>query len=243
MPDHGGALRRARPVLAGAVLAGRKGRAVSLRAREHVVAIRRVAGAVDDLALFGERGLLGEVVAGAVEVGDILGDHDAFRILPRPLADAVARVHRRLTIGRLGRQIGAPGFWRAKACGLGQALAVIVGAGEPAKIAAIADAVAGQEKAGAGRLRLRRPCGEQGNGGKRKQRDVLAEFFIASSRLILGAPLLTRRMDHYSGLRRHDRAPQIQKAPRHQPQRSLAALLPPSAVVMLGKMKWRSGTS
>src|SRR6476659_2360756 len=26
--------------------------------------------------------------------------------LPRPLADAVARVHRRLTIGRLGRQIG-----------------------------------------------------------------------------------------------------------------------------------------
>jgi len=38
---------------------------------------------------------------------------------------------------------------------------------------------------------------------------MLAEFFIASSRLILGAPLLTRRMDHYSGLRRHDRAPQI----------------------------------
>jgi hypothetical protein len=53
---------------------------------------------------------------------------------------------------------------------------------------------------------------------------MLAEFFIASSRLILGAPLLTRRMDHYSGLRRHDRAPQIQKAPRHQPQRLLRHL-------------------
>src|SRR6478735_8040786 len=101
MPDHRGTLRRTRPVLAGSVLAGRKGRAVTLRTREHVVAIRRVAGAVDDLALFGERGLLGEIVAGAVEVGDILGDHDAFRILPRPLADAVARVHRqRMACGR-----------------------------------------------------------------------------------------------------------------------------------------------
>jgi hypothetical protein len=44
---------------------------------------------------------------------------------------------------------------------------VIVGAGEPAEIAAIADAVAGQEETGIGRLRLRGRAGESRYGGKR----------------------------------------------------------------------------
>src|SRR5882757_32935 len=49
MPEHGGSLRAARPVLAGAVLTGCKGRSVCLRSRQHVVAVRRIAAAVDDL--------------------------------------------------------------------------------------------------------------------------------------------------------------------------------------------------
>jgi type II secretory pathway component PulM len=58
---------------------------------------------------------------------------------------------------------------------------------------------------------------------------MLAEFFIASSRLILGAPLLTRRMDHYSGLRRQDRAPQIQNALRLMPRPQLVCWIAESS--------------
>src|SRR6185436_5366717 len=167
MADHRGALRAARPILAGAVFAGRKRGAVRLRSRQHIVAVRRVAGTADYLALFGERGLLGEVVAGAVEIGDVLGDHRAFRILPRPLADAIARIDGRLTVGGLRREVGAPGL-AARSGRLRQCLAVIVGAGESAEIATIADAVAGQEETGIGRLRLRGRAGESRYGGKRK---------------------------------------------------------------------------
>src|SRR5829696_8288072 len=154
MADHRGALRAARPILAGAVFAGRKRGAVRLRSRQHIVAVRRVAGTADDLALFGERGLLGEVVAGAVQFGDVLGDHRALGILPRPLADAIARIDGRLTVGGLRREVGAPGL-AAGSGRLRQCLAVIIRAGEPAEVAAIADAVAGQEETGIGRLRLR----------------------------------------------------------------------------------------
>jgi hypothetical protein len=93
-----------------------------------------------------------------MQVGDILGDHYALGILPRPLADAVARVDGGLTVGGLGRKISAPGFNSGSigARGLRQRLALIVGAGETAEIAAIADAGAGQEEAGGSRLRA---CG------------------------------------------------------------------------------------
>jgi hypothetical protein len=74
---------------------------------------------------------------------------------------------------------------------------VIVGAREPAQIAAIADAVAGQEKASVGRLRLRRPYGEHENGGKRKQCDA-GSLFHWILPVFVDAPLLTRRRDHYS---------------------------------------------
>ena len=108
------------------------------------MAVRRVAAAVDDLALFAQCGLLGEIV-GAVQLGDVLGDHHALGILPRPLADAVARIHGGLAVGGLGREIGAPGLG-AGARGLRQRLAVIVGAGETAEIGAVADADAGDEE-------------------------------------------------------------------------------------------------
>src|SRR5471032_2571346 len=62
MSDHRRTLRAARPVLAGAVVGARERRAVRLRSRQHVMAVRRIAAAIDDVALFAERSLLGEVV-------------------------------------------------------------------------------------------------------------------------------------------------------------------------------------
>src|SRR5450631_4348270 len=100
MTEHRGALRAARPVLAGAVVGPRKSGAVGLRSRQRVMAVRGIAATVDDIALLGKRGLLGEIVGG-VQLGDILRDHDALGVLPRPLADAVTRIHRRLAVGRL----------------------------------------------------------------------------------------------------------------------------------------------
>ncbi len=57
------------------------------------MAVGRIAAAVDDLALFRQRGLLGQVVR-AVQFGDVLGDGYAFGVHPRPFANAVASVHR-----------------------------------------------------------------------------------------------------------------------------------------------------
>src|SRR5260370_8355960 len=127
MADHGSAVRRTRPVLAAAVVAHRERGTVGLRSRQYVVAVRRIAAAVDDLALLGERGLLGEVIAAGAQLGDVLGNPDTPGIFPRPLADAIARVHGSRTAGRLGREIGAPRLRGAEAPSLRQRLAVIVG--------------------------------------------------------------------------------------------------------------------
>src|ERR1051325_4809626 len=105
MADDRRALRAARPVLAGAVVASCKRGAVRLRPGQHVMAIGRVAAAVDDLALFAERGLLCQAV-GAVQLGHVLCDHLTLGVLPWPLADTVARILRGLAVGSLGGQIG-----------------------------------------------------------------------------------------------------------------------------------------
>src|SRR5262249_17234474 len=72
MADHRRALTALCPVAAGAVVAGREGGAVRLRAGEDVVHVRCVATAVDHLALLVQRRLLGDVVVRAVQLGDIL---------------------------------------------------------------------------------------------------------------------------------------------------------------------------
>src|SRR3569623_1812996 len=102
MADDRSTLRARRPVPAGLVLAGGKGGAVGLRAREDVMPVRRVAATVGDVALFAVRRLLGEIVGRTMQVGNVLGDHGALGVLPRPLADAVACVHGRLAVGGLG---------------------------------------------------------------------------------------------------------------------------------------------
>src|SRR5262249_30239284 len=184
--------------LAGTVVAGGKGGAVRLRSRQHVVTVRRVANAVDHLALLGKRGLLGEVVACAVQVSDVLGNDDAFRVLPGPLADAVLRVHRRLAVGRLRRKIGAPGF-RPRPRGLRQRLAMTVGAGNAAEIAALARAVAGQEEAGAGGLRRGRRGRDNGKRetGRRNEFDQPTHE-VPPNCSCYPATGLTRRTRYYS---------------------------------------------
>src|SRR3954452_21143045 len=131
MAEHRRALRTARPVLAGAVVGACEGGAVRLRSGQHVVTIRGVAAAVDDLALFAERGLFCQIVR-TVQLGRVLGDHLALGVLPRTLADTVARILRGLAVGGLGGEISAPGLC-TRAGGLRQLLAVIIGTREAAE--------------------------------------------------------------------------------------------------------------
>src|SRR3954453_8705307 len=152
MAQHRGALRAARPVLAGTVFAGCESRAVRLRPRQHVVPVWRIAATVEHIALLAQRGLFGEVVR-AMQLGDVLGDDHAFGILPGAFADAVPGIHRWLTVSSLGRKVSAPGF-RTGTRGLREGLTMIVGAGETAEVSAIADTVGGDKERRVGRLRL-----------------------------------------------------------------------------------------
>src|SRR3954470_21287872 len=89
--DHRGPLGAARPIAAGHVVRARERAAVALRAGEDVVHVRRVAAALDRLALLGESGFLRDLVAGAVEVVEVAGYDFALGVAPGPAADAVAR--------------------------------------------------------------------------------------------------------------------------------------------------------
>ena len=155
-----------RPVAAGPVLGGREGRPVRLRAGERVMHVRRIATAVDDRALLGQRGLLGEFVIVAVQIVDAGRDHHAFGVLPWSAADAVARIHRRRAAGGLGAEISAP-VAAAGAHGLRQVLTVLVGAREAAQVRAFAAAHAGDEERHVGRL-LRLHAGAGGHQRKRR---------------------------------------------------------------------------
>src|SRR5262245_2065531 len=106
MPQHHRALRAARIILAGPVVASGKGGAVGLRTREDVVAIRRVAAPVSHVTFFAKRRLLGQII-GSVQVGNVFCDGHSFGIDPRSLADAVARIDGPRT---LRRQISMPGL-------------------------------------------------------------------------------------------------------------------------------------
>ncbi len=66
MPDLRRAFRAARPVVARQALTFRKRRAVELRAGHQVVHVRRVAAAVHDFALLGDRVFLAQLVVVAV---------------------------------------------------------------------------------------------------------------------------------------------------------------------------------
>src|SRR5882672_4009798 len=99
MAHHGDALSAARPVAAGAILAGWESAAFRVRSGQHVMPVRCKAHARYDLAPLGQRCVETELVVVAVQIVDVLSDDFAFEILPRTFADAVARIDGRLGIG------------------------------------------------------------------------------------------------------------------------------------------------
>src|SRR5437867_9251985 len=147
MADHRRPLAALRPVAAGAVLAGPERGAVGLGARQDVVHVRRVAAAVHRVALLRQRRLLGDVVR-AVELGQVLGDDGALRVLPGAAADAIARVD---GAGALAAQVCVPGL-AAGARRLREHLALLVRAGQTAEIGALSGAGAGDEERHVGLL-------------------------------------------------------------------------------------------
>ena len=99
MADHRGTLTALCPVAAGAVVARRERIAIGLRPGQDVVHVGCVATAVDHFPLLAQRGLLGDLVVGAVKLSDIVRDDRALGVLPRAGADAVARVDRTRALG------------------------------------------------------------------------------------------------------------------------------------------------
>ncbi len=106
-----------------------------------------------DRALLGDPGLLVQIVAHARELDGVAmqmrkaaRDHYAVVVMPRPLADTVARVDGGLARARLCAQVSTPcEVFRAD--GRGELLAMRVRACEAAEIAAVADRLAGHEEA------------------------------------------------------------------------------------------------
>src|SRR5687767_7076475 len=141
--DRRAGLGAAGPVAAGRILVALYRAALRVRAGQdimHVVGL--VAAARNHLALLAERSLLVDVVLGAVQIVDALGDEFAFHVVPGAFANAVSRVDR-LVPG--GAQIGPPGL--AFASGRRrELLAVGVGASDPAQVGALAGAFAGDEE-------------------------------------------------------------------------------------------------
>jgi len=150
--QHSRAEGAAGPVVAGQVQVGRPRAAIGLRACQCVVPVRRHADPGDHVAAFRERGLLVEIVVRTVQFVDILGDHDALGVLPRSLADAVAGIDGTTRSRRTGAQVGMPSLV-ARVNRVGQSVAMRVRAGEATKIAAFAEAGAGDEEGGVWCLR------------------------------------------------------------------------------------------
>src|SRR5690606_9667049 len=135
--DDGRALAALRPVAAGHVLvARRERRAVGLRAGQDIVLVRAALARLDGIALLVERGFRVDVRI-VVQVFDILGDRDALRILPRALADAVARVDGLRAVDRALAQVSAPRL-ATRARVARELLAIGVSARETAEIGALA---------------------------------------------------------------------------------------------------------
>src|SRR6059058_5360641 len=165
MADHRRPLAALRPVAAGAVIAGRERGAVGLRTGQDVVHVGCVATAVDQLPLLGQRRLLGDVVARAVQLSEILGDDGALGVLPRARADAVARVD---GTGALRAEIRVPGR-AARSCCLREHLTVLVRTGEAAEVPTLSGARAGNEERHLALLGIRDVCSGEPQQHQRSQ--------------------------------------------------------------------------
>src|SRR5262249_20603879 len=144
MPHYCGALRAARPIMAGFVFAGRKGAAVGLRAGQRVVLVGGVAAPVDNVTFLGQRGLFGQIVV-AVQLVEVFGNHHPFGVLPWPLPDAVAGIDRRLAVCALRAEVRWPEALAGSNC-LCELLAKPIGARQTAEVGTFAGAGAGHEE-------------------------------------------------------------------------------------------------
>src|SRR5690606_8047614 len=152
---------------------------------QDVVHVRRVAAAVDLLALLAERRFLAEIIVLAMQVLDALGDHHALGVEPRPAADPVARVHGLAALGRRA-EVCAPRL-AAGADGLRELLAMRVRAFETAEVGAVAWTFARDEEAHVRMRFLRgRACASQyrsnGRGGDRSSVSIHSNPLDPSSR-------------------------------------------------------------
>jgi hypothetical protein len=145
VPEHGGTAGARSPILTGHVFVRRECLTVRLRSGQYVVHVGCVAAAVDHRAVLGQCGLFGEHVR-AMQFVEVARDERSLGIVPGPMPDAVAGVDGGRSGDRLRAQIGVPGA-PTRSNRRGEGLAVRIGAGEPAQIAALAGAGAGKEKA------------------------------------------------------------------------------------------------
>src|SRR5215213_5124733 len=153
-------LAAAGPVAAGAVARLLRHGAVERAARQDVVTVRCVAAAAHRLSLLRERVLLRQLVLVAVKIRDAGRHNHALDVRPGSGADAVARIHRGLTAGGGGTQIGVPRARTRAGCG-GKLLAMRVGPRQPAEVRALSRACARDEEASLWRLRLCEMSGER----------------------------------------------------------------------------------
>jgi hypothetical protein len=101
------------------------------------VAVRCKAHARNNLAALGQGRIHAKLVVIAVEVVDILSNNFALKILPRPVANAITRIDRRLSVSGLGAQICSPGL-ASRAMTLRQLLTMLIGTFKSAEIGALA---------------------------------------------------------------------------------------------------------
>src|SRR5690606_16608085 len=115
MPDPRASFAIARPVAARAVFAGRKRSAVEAGSGENVMlgeARIAVYAGCDGIAVLVDRMLEVDVRVVVVQILDVRGNGDAFRVRPWSRADAIARIDR---VRTLRAEIGPPRAM-ARAC-------------------------------------------------------------------------------------------------------------------------------
>src|SRR4029078_7592788 len=141
MADHRRAILAALgPVAAGHIEERRAGkrRAVGPRPGQHVVLVRLVGAAFHRAAPLVDLRILGDVRARRMQIVDAARDDNALGVLPRPRADAIARIDVVRVVERrcLRAEIAAPRPV-AGARGLRKCLTVLIRAVEAAEVGAL----------------------------------------------------------------------------------------------------------
>src|SRR5690606_37904804 len=167
MSDHGAPLPARHPVLTGRVHPASCG-TVRIRTRQDVVSVGRITSSIHHLPAFVQRYLLAGMARFGVQLFEVACHQHAISVVPRPLADPVARVNGGFSVRLGSAQIGAPGTSCRRTDRGGQLIAMFVGACQTSEVGTIAGAFAGDEEAhlglcvpaGGGAGDEREKCGE-----------------------------------------------------------------------------------